>query len=246
MTKHLRIATWNLDRSGIRRKSRIQPQLDKICEINADLWVLTETHSAIALPGYESLASERDPEYHEEGESCVTIWSRWPLREISASILTVCGEFQLPFSSAKMLAYGTIIPWRDDGVREGAAQPWERHREAVKQQTKEWLKLRTQYPEHVLCVAGDFNENLAETRGYGVADAKLAIKHGLESASMRCLTQDNLRAPPFNLSRATVDHICVSNNLHATVRVEAWEGTISGMKLSDHNGVLVDLEIPDA
>ena len=29
-------------------------------------------------------------------------------------------------------------------------------------------------------------------------------------------------------------------------RVEAWEGTISGMKLSDHNGVLVDLEIPDA
>ncbi len=248
MPTHFRIATWNLERSGVHRTARIPNQLNTIQRFNADVWILTETHTAIALPGYKSLASVRDPNYHQSGECCVSIWSRWPMRSISTAdpILTLCAEFQLPFGARKMLVYGTIITYGGDGVRDGAARPWERHRAAVRQQTAEWLKLREQYRDHVLCVAGDFNENLDGTRWYGVADAKEGIKQALVVSRMRCATLADLRAPPFGMTRATVNHICLSENLRATSRLEAWEGTLDGVRLSDHNGVLVDLEIPDA
>ncbi len=247
MPKHFRIGTWNLERSGVDRIARIPKQLDTIRRLNADLWVLTETHSAVALEGYHHVSSARHPDYHREGESCVAIWSRWPMQIIRTAdpILTVCAQFQTPFSARKMITYGTIITYGGDGVREGEACPWERHRAAVQEQTAEWLKLRQQYSDHELCVAGDFNENLDGTRWYGVADAKIAIKRGLAEAQMRCATLIDLRAPPFAMSRATVNHICLSQTLRATSRVEAWEGTLDGMHLSDHNGILVDLEIPD-
>jgi hypothetical protein len=246
MPKHFRIATWNLDRSGVRATSRIPRQLDKIQEINADFWILTKTHSSIALQSYEPAASQRDPNCQKEGESHVTIWSRFPLRKIETAdpVFTVCAELTLPSGHARMLLYGSIITNGSDGVSDGAARPWERHRAAVRQQTKEWLKLRMQYPDHVLCIAGDFNESLDGTRGYGVADARKGIKLALVAGGMRCATDVNMRAPPFNLKRATVDHICVSDNARAAVHVGAWEGTAHGLKLSDRNGVLVDLEFP--
>ena len=197
------IATWNVERSGVQRTSRIPRQLDVIREKNADLWVLTETHSAVAPDDYHCLASMPDSTYHAEGESCATIWCRWPLKKVKTEdpVLTVCGELQPPFGTKKMLVYGTIIPYGADGVREGAARPWERHREAVRKQTAEWRRLREQYPDHLLCVAGDFNENLDGTRWYGVRDAKEAIQKGLAAAGMRCVTAADLRAR--GISRAS-------------------------------------------
>ncbi len=247
MAIHFRIATWNLERSGVHRKSRIPRQLNTISRLNADVWILTETHSAVALNGYNSLASQRDPSYHNDGENAVTIWSRWPLRQIETDdpILTVCGDFQPPFGEKRILVYGTIITYGADGVREGLARPWERHRESVRKQTAEWRKLREQYPRHLCCVAGDFNENLDGTRWYGVADAKEGIKHGLAAARMHCVTLANMRVPPFNLKRAAVDHICLSDGLSVSSRLEAWDGTENGVQLSDHNGMLAHLELPD-
>jgi hypothetical protein len=243
----LRIAEWNLERSGIDRTSRIPGQLDVIRRINADVWILTETHSAIALDGYYPLVSMRDPNYHQEGESCVTIWSRWPMRSVSIAdpALTVCADLHLPSREQKMLVYGTVIPYGGDGVSKRKALPWERHRAAVQLQTAEWLKLRELYRDHALCVAGDFNANLDGTRWYGVNDAKNAIRRGLVAAGMSCATEADLRAPPFEMTRATVNHICLSDNLHGKVEMKAWEGTENGRYLSDHNGVLVDLEIQD-
>jgi hypothetical protein len=243
MSSHFRIGTWNLDRSGIRKIDRISKQLEKIEQLKADIWVLTETHSSISLPGYTSIASCPDPSYHQSGESYVTIWSRLPLRKIETqdSLFTVCAELQPEFSSVKMLIYGTIITYGADGVKEGVAKSWERHREAVRQQTAEWQILKKTYPNHLLCVAGDFNENLDGTRWYGVKDAKDSIKQGLKEANLICATIDDLRSPPYELTRATVDHICLSENLRDSFNLEAWEGTINGMALSDHNGVLVDL-----
>jgi hypothetical protein len=211
MPKHFRIATWNLDRSGVRRTSRMPLQLEKIRQLNADLWILMETHSAIALEGYESLASQHDPDYRKQGESYVTIWSRSSLRRIETQdpLFTVCAELTLPSNSAKVLLYGTIITYGTDGVSEGLAQPWQRHRAAVRMQTKEWLKLRAEYPDHVLCVAGDFNANLDGTRWYGVPDTKKGIELALVAGGMHCATGANLRVPPYNSSaQPSITSVC--------------------------------------
>ena len=44
-------------------------------------------------------------------------------------------------------------------------------------------------------------------------------------------------------TRSTVNHICASDELVSRVTyVGAWEGTVNGERLSDHNGIYVDFE----
>jgi hypothetical protein len=184
-----------------------------------------------------SLVSQRDHSYHKEGESCVAIWSRYPLRKITTRdpIFTACAEIQTFIGP--VLIYGTIITYGADGVREGEARQWERHRLAVHQQTTEWQGLKERYPDHLWCVAGDFNMNLDGRQWYGVKDAKEGILKGLEATDLQCVTTCDFQSPPYQLSRSSVDHICLSENIDAQVNIEAWED----MTLSDHNGVLADI-----
>lgn len=233
----LRIATWNLDRSGIRKKDRVDGQLQEIVRQKADIWVLTETHNTVALPGYKSVVSDPIPGYHQAGEACAAIWSRWPLKRVPTAdnLATVCAELQTPLGL--MLIYGTIITYGADGVYEGIAKPWELHRKAVALQTDDWRRLRDEYPQHALCVAGDFNMNLDGRRWYGVNDAKEAVLSGLDTAGMYCATRAPLQDPPYNLSRSTVDHICLSSQIATDERLVVWEGG----NLSDHNGVMISL-----
>lgn len=239
MSLNLSIGTWNLDRSGIRGQGRIAGQLSKLLDLVADVWVLTETHSSIVLKGYHAVSSEPDPCYHEKDESCASIWSRCPLTliEVENPVYSVCAELQPENLAQKLMVYGTIITYRDDGVDEGAA-PWERHREAVQKQTAEWKHLRERYPDHLFCVAGDFNMNLdTGPYWYGLKEEKEKLKDGLLRAGLHCATCVDTRQPPFGLSRATVDHICINQELSSCIKLEAWEDK----KLSDHNGMLIRL-----
>jgi hypothetical protein len=146
---------------------------------------------------------------------------------------------------AGIIVYGTIITYVADGVREGLAKPWERHRAAVKSQTAEWMTLRQRYPTHIRIVAGDFNENLDGKKWYGMKDAKHAIQAGLVNSGLQCPTaaeRISLVTGENVLSRSSVDHICVSESNVKVLSVLAWEGTDGNTALSDHNGVLVDIE----
>lgn len=236
-TNHFRIGTWNLDRSGIRKRDRAESQIGKIMGLDADVWILTETHSSLSVHGYFSEASEMDSSFHFEGESCAAIWSRYPLQKIDTEdpLSTVCVEIQSPLGP--ILVYGTIITYAWDGVKEGEAKPWERHRNAVDQQTKEWKALQVQYPRHLRCIAGDFNMNLYGRHWYGVNDAREKVRLGLNEAGLACITMVDLEVPPHNLRHQTIDHICLSDNFKADITVEVWQGD----NLSDHNGVLVDI-----
>lgn len=236
--KPFRIGTWNLDRTGISNKHRIEPQIDLLSRHNADVWVLTEAHESNSIEGYNSLASICDPNYHQLGESCVAIRSRLPMRTIPefTSDYSVCCELQSPFGP--MIVNGTIITYADDGVREGIAKKWELHRKAVQQQVAEWKKLHELYPKHMLCVAGDFNMNLDGRRWYGVKDAREAVLSGLNAAGMYCATRADLQGPQYELSRSTVSHICLSSNISTDDSLVVWEGG----DLSDHNGLLVTLK----
>lgn len=249
MDKTLRIATWNLDRSGIRGKARLQPQLRFLESVGADILVLTETHASAVPAGYPYiLASEPDTSYHKAGESYVVICSRFPLNEVQTApdnrYFTVCAEVRGPNDFGPVIVYGTIITYHGDGVREGIPA-WSRHRQAVKTQTAEWISICAKYPNHLCVVAGDFNENLDGKEWYGVADAKVAIQDALIKSKMCCPTAAPslyLMNAPGELSRSTVNQICISQDNFEAIQVLAWEGAQSGIELSDHNGIFIDVK----
>ena len=55
--------------------------LAKIAEVNADIWVLTETNESIRPDGYACLATP-ETTLLNPGERTAMICSRWPLREV--------------------------------------------------------------------------------------------------------------------------------------------------------------------
>jgi hypothetical protein len=155
-----RIATWNLERPKQNGWIKNQRRLNKIHEIDADVWVLTETNKAIELPSdYKPIASSSYQE-HTAGENLSTIWSRW---KVLCSLPTfdptyaVCAEIDSPFGA--MIIYGTVITYANDPGITGTAKRWEEHRRSIQQHHEDWLRIQKQYPNHLMCIAGDFNQS---------------------------------------------------------------------------------------
>ena len=239
----LRIATWNLERPKQNGHSRNLRRIEKIHEINADLWVLTETRSAIALDGYSCLASPSQPGYHSNGESFAAIWSRWPIRRAVPTFdpyFAVCAEVNSP--AGPMLVFGTIITYANDPGSDGTSRRWEEHRKSIASHASDWNRLRDEYPNHLFCVAGDFNQSRDGSGWYEDAESVRKLSLALDQSSLQCVTELDMQA--HGLSRATVDHICLSRELAIRVRaIGAWEGkTNDGSKTSDHNGVFIDVD----
>ena len=235
----MRIATWNLDRPWKNGKTaRAAGQLEKVREIAADLWVLTETYSGFVLPRFRSVASLSARAAHDPSESAAAVWvpETWSLREVSKTGLSVCAEAVPPDSPHLFLLYGTIIPWRD---APGGA-PWEKHVKEAERQAAEWKALRDEYPEHLLCIAGDFNMTLHSDNGYGCAGGRKAVREGLESAGLACVTALDIRSPAFGeVARDNIDHICLDRRCTTSSAPVIW----FAKDLSDHNGVAVEFEV---
>lgn len=238
----LRIATWNLERPKPNGHVKNQRRLEMLHEINADLWVLTETHSAIALEGYHYLATPAQPGYHMEGESLASIWSRWPIRRSIPTFdpyFAICAEIDSP--CGPLLVFGTVITYANDRGIDGKSRRWEEHRKSIDAHAADWQRLRETYPDHLICVAGDFNQSRDGSNWYEDACSVDKLSSALNQAALQCVTELDMLA--HGLSRATVDHICLSHPLATTVQaLGAWEGhTKAKERMSDHNGVFVDI-----
>lgn len=236
-----RIATWNLERPAQNGWVKNQRRLDQIHKINADVWVLTETNQVIDLqPDYQFVASI-PYEGHKPGENLTTLWSRWKiLRCVSAfdPSIAVCAEVESPFGL--MIVYGTVITYANDKGISGTAKRWEEHRRSIQQHHEDWQRIQKQYPSHLMCIAGDFNQSRDDSGWYEDKASVETLSSALRSLSVACVTEDNMMKTQ-GLSRATVDHICMSERL-VPDKVGVWEGTTSeGERMSDHNGVFVDL-----
>jgi len=241
-----RIATWNLERPKPKGIAKNSKRLEKIREIDADVWVLTETSAVISLVGYASVASERYPDYHSESskENYVTIWSRWPiLRRIPTfdPYLTVGAEVYSPVGP--MIVFGTIITYANDSGPNGTSHRWEEHRKSIQAHDADWQRLRNEFPDHLFCIAGDFNQSRDGSGWYEDAESLKKLTSALEHSSLVCVTEDDMQAK--GLSRASIDHICLSQTLATQVtQVTAWEGTSTdGCRMSDHSGIAVDMGI---
>ncbi|MEI7989574.1 MAG: hypothetical protein WCI88_11095, partial [Chloroflexota bacterium] len=81
----MRIATWNLQRATV-NTSRTRKILDWIKEVQADIWILTETDERIS-PGsdYLPIHTDRAEQTQRETEKWVVIWSRFPHVELLPS-----------------------------------------------------------------------------------------------------------------------------------------------------------------
>ncbi|MDX2239528.1 MAG: hypothetical protein NW224_02485 [Leptolyngbyaceae cyanobacterium bins.302] len=241
MSSTFRIATWNLERPKQNGWTKNQRRLDKIREINADVWVLTETHEVIDLKNsYESIPSTPIENYHKPGENLTTIWTRWTVLNRLQTFdpnFAVCAEIDSPLGA--MMIYGTVIPYANDKGISGTAKRWEEQRRSIQQHHADWLRIQKQFPNHWMCIAGDFNQSRDKSGWYEDQQSVDLMTAALQDLSMVCVSEEKFQG----LSRSTIDHICLSqdSNCHR-LDVKAWEGTTpEGKKMSDHNGVWVDL-----
>ena len=220
-------------------------RLEKIREIDADVWILTETHEVIDLSAsHHGASTDPSPRKPRPGEACAAIWSRWPiLRRIETADPTeaVCVEVAHP--DGPFLVYGSIIPW--DGCKgpDGGSPRWEEHYRAIEWHARDWLRLRREFPDHSLITGGDYNQNRDGVRWYGTPRGREMLSAALSNAGLKCVTEEDFVKAGKLKHRHTVDHLCMDEALAArVVGVDAWERTsVDGLSMSDHSGILVNL-----
>lgn len=233
----LRIATWNLERpklNGWKKNPLIQ---EKISEIDADIWILTETNASIVPTskrdphaGYVPLAS-LPAAFHALGESCSAIWSRYGIKRAIKTFevdTAVCAEVDTPIGL--MLIYGTILTYANDKGANNKSKKWEEHRKAIADHGADWKRIAKEFPSHAMCIAGDLNISFGDNYYFTESNRQdlLAI---FKSFNMVNLTAD---------VKQNIDHIVVSQPLieDCTVSVTTWN---EDKQLSDHIGTCVEI-----
>ena len=119
----MRIATWNVERPRPNGRTIPQAQLRCMGAVDADIWVLTETHLH-HQPSTEHTHVMFSPAYQErrpDPERWTAIWSRWPLVAVTDPAAhrrgTVAAIVACP--SGDMIVYGTVIAYAGEPAENG-------------------------------------------------------------------------------------------------------------------------------
>lgn len=241
----MRIGTWNVEYAA--GKDRNPLRLARLEAANADIWVLTETHDELDLSATHRAVSTLQRPTGRAGGRWTTIWSRWPIRqvvEVEDQVRTVAALVDAP--SGLILVYGTVLPWGTDPGPTGTARGWTEMDRVLPLQLAEWRRLQEQFPHAALVVAGDFNLNLGGKHYYGTERARKVLRAGLTELQLHCAT-DWGHVPAGTLQSSPIDHVVVPAAWAARTRVvSAWEGDAGGRRLSDHSGLVVQVQLPRA
>lgn len=248
-TVSIRIATWNIDRPKQNGTTRNQKILEQVRKVNADIWILTETNASIIpesrepdpFSGFVGLAS-RPESPSKPGQNKTTIWSRYGIKrsiETYDPDTIVCAEIDTPIGL--MLVYGTIITYWNDTDKDYPEQ-WKKHQAEIDEHRKDWQKIFKKFPDHILCIAGDFNQNWDGTRWFPKVkmndDSVGQLLAHLTDHSLACVTRKDIRKE-MGFHRASVDHICLSERIaNRNIKDDYWY--VDGFT---HNGVCVDIPI---
>jgi len=236
----LRIATWNLERPTLNGWKKNPGITEKIREIDADVWILTETNASIIpssnrLPrvGYVSVASLPTKELaHKLGESCTAIWSRCGIKQVISTFeidTAVCADIVTPLGP--MLIYGTILTYANDKGPNNKSKKWEEHRKAIADHNnKDWKPIANEFPNHFICIAGDLNISFCDN--YYFTELNRQDLLGI----FKDLGLTNLTADV----KQNIDHIAVSQSLikDCTFSITTWN---EDKQLSDHIGICVEI-----
>ncbi len=238
----MKIATWNVA-YGISPKKN-ERILQVMETIDADIWVLTETHDALRPPtegswtSLKSIDRPRESRSATDGSRWVTIWTRLPIIETCQPsydpIRTVAGVIDTPLGH--LLAFGTVLPWYQDAGRSVA--------EEIARQSHDWQSMRATRDDVPLCVVGDFNVNLGGPHYYGSDESKEAVVKTLTDNDLVSLTDfDHTGAAQYG-EFGLIDHIAASRSFATTAQPpEVWQRENDlGEVMSDHCGVAVTFQ----
>ena len=183
-----------------------------------------------------------------DGERWVAIWSRWPIEllEEFVSDSARCAAARIPNSPfGELILYGTVLPWTNSwrGIPGAGGQAFEA---ALDLQKRDWFTIKENFPKATLVVAGDFNQDLADSHYYGSKKKRSLLEVAFAESDLVALTGG--ASDPIardSAPMACIDHICISTNsawhLNSTLR---WPDSPRPMpSLSDHFGVRVALTI---
>src|SRR5687768_1886217 len=113
----MRLATWNLERPRLGSWSKLPALHDRLREISADVWILTETNAqSIALHDTHPHAVFTPPVdgHHYPGECWTGIHSRWPLSPLPTSTPDVAAAVRIDTPYGPLVVYGTVLPHHAD------------------------------------------------------------------------------------------------------------------------------------
>jgi hypothetical protein len=214
--------------------------LQQIAAVNADVWVLTESRASVDLREidtiYQPYPTPHDPRFHTADESWVSIWSRLPVHQQSFETWNpVFGRcVEIAVGGMRVRIYGAMITWANDPGSGPRARKWHEHITAIREFHADWERLGAQ---HLMVVAGDFNETLKGPTRYGTPNGRKGLTAAIGQGRMTCVT-DHIDG--------NIDHICIP---------AAWRDYMSGTQcwhvyshigkpVSDHYGLSVDVQLP--
>ncbi|HEY9877780.1 MAG TPA: endonuclease/exonuclease/phosphatase family protein [Leptolyngbyaceae cyanobacterium] len=241
----MRIVTWNVERPKL-KSLKNKKRINYLLGLAPDLVILTETSLAVDLGSeFSGFFTQPSPRKPGPGEAVAAILVRNSRFKVLQQLETtdpreaICIEIESDLG--RITVYGSIIPYHNYRGPEGKSVQWEEHKNAIAWHKQDWLNLRASFPQHEMITAGDYNQTRSGVGGYGTSGVRQLLSEALSVASLQCVTEEDFTATK-KLSRHSIDHICLSPQLAAAVsEVDVWEGTLEGIRLSDHNGVIVDL-----
>jgi exonuclease III len=220
----MRIATWNVER--LKHRSQLNEITEILDGLDADVLVLTETDSRIALKNYTCSIStpplvEIASAFYKPTENRTTIWSKFPVNrqfETYDRYTRLCVELQTTIGPLRV--YGTII-----GIYGNRKPPFKKD---LSEQIMDFNRLAG---EDNLCVLGDMNISFADSY-YHTEFGRSELDKSFSDNHLKLLTRDVAEC---------IDHIAISQQFvqNHNCRITEWN---LDKRLSDHKGIMVSLD----
>jgi endonuclease/exonuclease/phosphatase family metal-dependent hydrolase len=216
-------------------------------EVDADIWVLTETHVDHS-PGddYRGVHTPAVPARRPFDERWVGIWSRHPIEPLTEPTAhgrgTIAAVVAAPLGH--VVVFGCVIAWANEPHLDNGspAKMWQAHMEVIDRIDHDIELIRTRHPDLPIVMAGDFNQDRDGSGWYGTYEVRRRLGDVLERHDLDCVTALDVVAAGLLENRHLVDHICVEKSLAGAASVRCWDTVDdSGVRLSEHPTVAVDI-----
>jgi exonuclease III len=240
----MRIATWNVESLRKLTPEREAAFHEAMAEVDADVWVLTETWKTFSPGiGYQLAAesSLADDLKTWPDRTWVTVWVKASLAAKSQEVQNqsdrmACCRIVNP-GQRDIVVVGTVLPWSSDELWLGD----DGFCASLASQSAEWGAMRCDPDRCTLVVAGDFNQAIPYEQSYGTKKCVAALNGAFQSLDLLCLSE----GADSPTSKPRIDHICVSRNgfdPNHLPQIGGWAAlTVNGKPVTDHSGVYVDL-----
>jgi endonuclease/exonuclease/phosphatase family metal-dependent hydrolase len=221
----MKIATWNIER--LKHKNKLQEMKDICNQINADIFVLTETDTQFNL-GYKSILSTNKPanaefSVYSETERRVEICTNYDIIKQHRTFdkqTALCAE--IVTDKGNLILYSVII-----GVYGNRHNNFKNDLPLILEDIS-----RLSGMSKPLCVCGDFNMSFCDNY-YFTKTGRTAIEEAFIENDLVLLTRKQPEC---------IDHIAVSQSFVSNSKCSITEWNLDKC-LSDHKGISVEITI---